>query len=70
MCHSLYFEESLKKKQEILSLIADKLNINWLNKKKLDIADIAAWSTIKQIFPNKYPPKLNEWFEACEKIFM
>ncbi|XP_006608527.1 aminoacyl tRNA synthase complex-interacting multifunctional protein 2-like isoform X5 [Apis dorsata] len=70
LCHSLYFEESLKKKQEILSLIADKLNINWLNKKKLDIADIAAWSTIKQIFPNKYPPKLNEWFEACEKIFM
>ncbi|KAG6795678.1 aminoacyl tRNA synthase complex-interacting multifunctional protein 2 isoform X1 [Apis mellifera caucasica] len=67
LCHSLYFEESSKKKQEILSLIADKLNIN---KRKLDIADIAAWSTIKQIFPNKYPPKLNKWFEACEKIFI
>lgn len=67
LCHSLYFEESSKKKQEILSLIADKLNIN---KRKLDIADIAAWSTIKQIFSNKYPPKLNKWFEACEKIFI
>ncbi|XP_017759473.1 PREDICTED: probable aminoacyl tRNA synthase complex-interacting multifunctional protein 2 [Eufriesea mexicana] len=70
LCHSLYFEESLKKKQEILLLIADKLNVNWSDTKELDIADIAAWCTIKQLFPKKYPSKLNKWFEACEKHFV
>ncbi|XP_060813280.1 uncharacterized protein LOC132905708 isoform X1 [Bombus pascuorum] len=68
LCHSLYFEESTKKKQEILSLIADKLI--WPDKKDFDIADVAVWCTIKQFFPKKYPPKLNKWYEACEKHFV
>lgn len=69
LCHSLHFEESIKKKQEILSLIADRIDVN-LSDKEPDIADIAVWSTIKQVFPKKYPPKLNKWFETCEKLFL
>ncbi|XP_076233094.1 putative aminoacyl tRNA synthase complex-interacting multifunctional protein 2 isoform X2 [Calliopsis andreniformis] len=70
LCHSLHYQESLQKKQEILSLIADKVNTNWSGKENLDIADIAAWCTIKQVFPKKYPPKLKKWYEACEKLFV
>ncbi|KAK9296377.1 hypothetical protein QLX08_009594 [Tetragonisca angustula] len=68
LCYSLHFEESANKKQEILSLIADKLN--WSAEKILDIADVAAWCTIKQFFSQKYPPKLKKWYEACEKHFV
>ena len=68
LCYSLHFEESANKKQEILSLIADKLN--WSDKKILDIADVAVWCTIKQFFSKKYPPKLKNWYEACEKHFI
>ncbi|CAL7947535.1 unnamed protein product [Xylocopa violacea] len=70
LCHSLHFEESLKKKQEILSLIADKLDTNLSGEKKPDIADIAVWCTIKQVFPKKCLPKLTKWYEACEKLFV
>lgn len=70
LCYCLHFEASLKKKQEMLSLIADKLDANWFDNKTPDIADVAAWCTIKQSFPKKYPSKLNRWFEACEKLFV
>lgn len=70
LCHSIHFEESSKKKQQILSSIADKLDTNWSDKKKPDLADIAAWCTIKQVSPKKYPSKLNQWFDACETFFV
>ncbi|CAK9823194.1 Probable aminoacyl tRNA synthase complex-interacting multifunctional protein 2 [Anthophora retusa] len=69
LCHSIHFEESPKVKQEILYLIANKINKNWSDNKIFDLADIAAWCTIKQIFPKECPPKLNKWFTACEKLF-
>ncbi|XP_015431574.1 PREDICTED: uncharacterized protein LOC107187897 isoform X2 [Dufourea novaeangliae] len=68
LCHSIHFQSTLKKKQDVLSLIADKLDRNSFGKKEPDIADIAVWSTIKQNFP-KCPPKLEKWFEAFEKCF-
>ncbi|CAK9809729.1 Aminoacyl tRNA synthase complex-interacting multifunctional protein 2 [Anthophora plagiata] len=68
-CLSIHFEESPKGKQEILCLIANKINKNWSDNKIPDLADIAAWCTIKQIFPKECPPKLNKWFTACEKLF-
>ncbi|XP_017791676.1 PREDICTED: uncharacterized protein LOC108573714 [Habropoda laboriosa] len=68
LCHSIHFEKSSKKQQEILLLIASKVDTNWSDKKTPDVADIVAWCTIKQIFPKKYPSKLNKWFAACEKL--
>ncbi|KOC63810.1 Aminoacyl tRNA synthase complex-interacting multifunctional protein 2 [Habropoda laboriosa] len=65
---SIHFEKSSKKQQEILLLIASKVDTNWSDKKTPDVADIVAWCTIKQIFPKKYPSKLNKWFAACEKL--
>ncbi|XP_053987381.1 probable aminoacyl tRNA synthase complex-interacting multifunctional protein 2 isoform X2 [Hylaeus volcanicus] len=70
LCYSIHFQQSLKKKQEILSLIADKLDRNWSSEGKPDIADIAVWCTIKQVFPKQCPPVLKKWFEACEKHFV
>lgn len=70
VCHCLHLQESLKKKQELLSILADKLDANWSSEKKLDIADIAAWCTIKQMYPKKCPSIVKKWFEACEKHFM
>ncbi|XP_029040621.1 probable aminoacyl tRNA synthase complex-interacting multifunctional protein 2 isoform X1 [Osmia bicornis bicornis] len=70
LCYCLHFKASLKEKQEILSLIADKLAANWIDNKTPDIADIAAWCTIKQVFPKKHPSKLNRWFDTCEKLFV
>ncbi|XP_076653728.1 putative aminoacyl tRNA synthase complex-interacting multifunctional protein 2 isoform X2 [Halictus rubicundus] len=68
LCHSIRYQSTLKRKQELISLLVDKLNINSSDKKEFDIADIAVWSTIKQVFP-KCPPKLEKWFIACEKRF-
>ncbi|XP_076674865.1 putative aminoacyl tRNA synthase complex-interacting multifunctional protein 2 isoform X2 [Andrena cerasifolii] len=70
LCHSLHFQESSAKKQEILRLIANKLDSDWFGKEKPNIADIAAWCTIKQVFSEKCPPKLRKWYEACEKLFV
>lgn len=70
LCYSLHFQDSLKEKQEILSLLADKVDANWSGKEKPDIADIAAWCTVKQVSPNKCPPKLKKWYEECEKLFV
>ncbi|XP_076627154.1 aminoacyl tRNA synthase complex-interacting multifunctional protein 2 isoform X1 [Colletes latitarsis] len=70
LCHSIQFQQSLKKKEEVLSSIVDKLDTNWSNKEKPDIADIAVWCIIKQVFPEKCPQKLKKWFNACEKHFV
>lgn len=69
LCHSLYYEESSKRKYEIVSSIADKLDINWSNGRSPDIADIATWCTVKQVFSEQCPPKLKKWFETCENLF-
>ncbi|XP_076228186.1 aminoacyl tRNA synthase complex-interacting multifunctional protein 2 isoform X3 [Nomia melanderi] len=68
LCHLVHFQNTLKSKQELLLSIADELDLNASDKKEPDIADIAVWSTIKQIFP-KCPPKLEKWFKAYEKRF-
>lgn len=68
VCHSIRYQSTLERKQELISLLVDKLNINSSDKKEPDIADIAVWSTIKQVFP-KCPSKLQKWFVACEKRF-
>lgn len=68
LCHSIHYQSTLERKQEFILLLVDKLNINSSDKKEPDIADIAVWSTIKQVFP-KCPSKLQKWFTACEKRF-
>ncbi|XP_078045701.1 putative aminoacyl tRNA synthase complex-interacting multifunctional protein 2 isoform X2 [Augochlora pura] len=67
LCHSIQLQSTMKKKQELLLLLVDKLN-NLSDKTEPDIADIAVWSTIKQVFP-KCPPKFEKWFADCEKRF-
>ncbi|XP_076288766.1 putative aminoacyl tRNA synthase complex-interacting multifunctional protein 2 isoform X2 [Lasioglossum baleicum] len=68
LCHSIRYQSTLERKQELILLLVDKLNINSPDKKEPDIADIAVWSTIKQVYP-KCPSKLQKWFIACEKRF-
>ncbi|XP_017880816.1 uncharacterized protein LOC108625364 isoform X2 [Ceratina calcarata] len=69
LCYSLYYEESSKQKYEIVSTIADKLDLNWSNGRSPNIVDIAVWCTVKQVFSEQCPPKLKKWFQTCETLF-
>ncbi|KAF7988837.1 hypothetical protein HCN44_007147 [Aphidius gifuensis] len=70
--HSILFENNQKNINNYLSILSKKLD----NKDNFftgfyypGIADVALWSTIKQVNP-KLPENIKKWFNKCEKYFL
>ncbi|XP_015603146.1 aminoacyl tRNA synthase complex-interacting multifunctional protein 2 isoform X2 [Cephus cinctus] len=72
LCHRLPYENSSKEKQAILFEFSKKLGKDkwFLGFTDTSIADVAVWSTIKQINFGKLPLNLTEWFARCDKVFL
>lgn len=71
-CYRVRWQTSRGETDKALSALHDRLKqTHWTGKGEPSIADIAAWSTIKQYPSNaKVPRPLHEWYERCERFFL
>ncbi|XP_011139694.1 probable aminoacyl tRNA synthase complex-interacting multifunctional protein 2 isoform X2 [Harpegnathos saltator] len=60
------------KTDEALSILYQELeHTRWNGRDEPSIADMAAWSTVKQFSSNRRLPQIiQRWYEICEKTFM
>ncbi|XP_066595116.1 probable aminoacyl tRNA synthase complex-interacting multifunctional protein 2 isoform X2 [Prorops nasuta] len=67
LCYALHYREA-SDVTTIFSLLEKKLEQKQFGNNKYTIADIAVWSSIKQISSKKLPSKLSKWFDTFEKM--
>lgn len=69
-CHHVHCQTSRDATNKAVSALHNELKeTHWNGKGEPNIADIAAWSTIKWSSSIKLPQFLHEWYERCEKVF-
>lgn len=72
LCCRVRYQTSRDKIDELMSILYRELEqTRWNGRDEPSIADIAAWSTIKQFSSNRRLPHfIQRWYEICEKSFM
>ncbi|XP_032667410.1 uncharacterized protein LOC116842383 isoform X2 [Odontomachus brunneus] len=72
LCCRVRYQTSRDKTDELMAILYRELEQSrWNGKDEPNIADIAAWSTIKQFSSNKRLPHIiQRWYDICEKSFM
>lgn len=72
LCCRVRHQTSRDKLDEVLSMLYQQLEqARWNGSNEPSIANIAAWSTIKQFSSSRRLPKfIQKWYEICEKAFI
>jgi len=68
ICHRLQAQTSAKERQSVVPSLNSKLGKNpWLSGPNISVADLAAWSIIKQgDYQKELTVSMKNWFKKCE----
>ncbi|XP_046429192.1 probable aminoacyl tRNA synthase complex-interacting multifunctional protein 2 isoform X1 [Neodiprion fabricii] len=71
LCHELSFQKSRMHANSVFATLAGNVgNGQWLlSRSSPSIADVAAWSAIKQLDDPNLPGNLTSWFKRCDNVF-